>query len=162
MKTSTLVTLILVVFGANLSFSQQKANLISFEQLNNKVTSINDSIYVVNFWATWCGPCLKELPDFEKFHSENTNPKVKLLLISFDFPNEIKKVNKFIEKKGLKPPVYIIGDTDQNAFIDKVSENWQGTIPATWFVNNKNGKKLFIEKPLKFEEIQKYVQEIVQ
>ena len=144
------------------SFSQNKAELISFEKLDKKINAADSSIYVVNFWATWCGPCLKELPAIEQFYAANTNPKVKLLLVSFDFPNDIKKVNKFIEKKGLKPPIYLISDTDQNAFISKVSSIWEGTIPATWFVNNKNNKKLFIEKPLNLLEINRYINEIEQ
>lgn len=144
------------------SFSQNKAELISFEKLDKKVNAADSRIYVVNFWATWCGPCLKELPAIEQFYATNKNPKVKLLLVSFDFPSDIKKVNKFIEKKGLKPPIYLISDTDQNAFINKVSSIWEGTIPATWFVNNKNNKKLFIEKPLNLLEINRYINEIEQ
>lgn len=141
-------------------FGQQKVELISFDSLEKLIFERNDNIYVVNFWATWCGPCLAELPDFQKFYDENQDEKVRLLLVSFDFPNEINKVNKFIEKKKLKPVVYLISDTDQNAFINKVSKNWEGTIPATWFVNSKNNKSLFFEKPLNLKEINSYLNEI--
>jgi hypothetical protein len=60
----------------------------------------------------------------------------------------------------LKPKVYLIGDQDQNEFINKVSEKWNGTIPATWFVNNVNKKQIFIERPLNEAEISKYLKEI--
>ena len=73
---------------------------------------------------------------------------------------EIKKVNKFIERKNLKPPVYLISDTDQNAFINNVSKKWEGTIPATWFVNTKTNKKLLIEKQINEIEINKYLKEV--
>lgn len=148
------------LFLGNYTFAQQKAELISFEQLEKKIISDSNAIFIINFWATWCGPCLAELPDFQQFHEKNTDENVKLVMVSFDFPNEIKKVNKFIERKNLKPAVYLISDTDQNAFINNVSKNWEGTIPATWFVNNKNGKKLLLEKPLNELEINRYLKEI--
>jgi thiol-disulfide isomerase/thioredoxin len=148
------------LFVGNHIFAQQKAELISFEQLEKRINSDSSSTFIINFWATWCGPCLAELPDFQQFYEKNNDKNVKLLLVSFDFPYEIKKVNKFIEKKNLKPAVYLISDTDQNAFINKVSKNWEGTIPATWFVNNKNGKKLLIEKPLNELEINRYLKEV--
>lgn len=119
-----------------------------------------NNIYIVNFWATWCGPCIAELPYYQSFYEKNTDKNVKLILVSLDFTNEIEKVNKFLAKKSLKPKVYIMNDTDQNEFINKVSEKWEGTIPATWFVNNKNNKKLFLEKPMNELEINKYLKEI--
>ncbi|MES2797559.1 MAG: TlpA family protein disulfide reductase [Bacteroidota bacterium] len=154
----------LVIFSCllivNQAFTQGKSELISFSQLEEMLNEESDNVYIVNFWATWCGPCLAELPAIQRFYEKNTDSTVKLLLVSFDFPNEIKKVNKFIERKNLKPKVYLISDTDQNAFIDKVSKNWQGTIPATWFVNNHKNKKILIEKPLNEEEINRYLNEI--
>jgi thiol-disulfide isomerase/thioredoxin len=152
--------LILCFLIANQAIAQQKAELITFKQLQEIVNVKSDKTYIVNFWATWCGPCLAELPDFQKYYAKNVDKNIELIMVSFDFPNEIKRVNKFIQKKQLKPKVYLIGDQDQNEFINKVSEKWNGTIPATWFVNNVNKKQIFIERPLNEAEISKYLKEI--
>ena len=146
---------------ANKGFAQQKAALITFKQLQEVINTDSEKTYIINFWATWCRPCIAELPGLQKFFDENTNKNIELILVSFDFPNEIKQVNKFIEKKKLKPRVYLINEQDQNAFIDQVSAKWNGTIPATWFVNNLNKKQVFVEKPINEDEIHKYLKEIL-
>jgi thiol-disulfide isomerase/thioredoxin len=146
---------------ANQSFAQQKADLVTFRQLQEIINAKSEKTYIINFWATWCRPCIAELPSLQKYFDENTDKNVELILVSFDFPNQIKQVNKFIEKKKLKPKVYLINEQDQNAFIDKVSEKWNGTIPATWFVNNTNKKQIFVEKPINEVEIYKYLKEIL-
>jgi thiol-disulfide isomerase/thioredoxin len=158
MKKVVFGLLFLVCCGKG--FCQQKAELISFSELENKINAANDQLFVINFWATWCGPCLAELPDFLSFFSKNKDENISLLLVSFDFPKEIEKVNKFIQKKKIRPAVYVISDSDQNMFINKVSKQWEGTIPATWFVNTKNNKEVFVEKPLNEQEINKYLTNI--
>jgi thiol-disulfide isomerase/thioredoxin len=153
--------IILLLFTANQLFAQQKADLISYKNLSEKIRKDTENVYIVNFWATWCGPCVKEIPDFQKFLATNTNKKVKLILVSLDFSNELKKVNAFVAKKKLKIPVYIMSDTDQNSFIDKISNKWDGTIPATWFVNAKKEKEFFIEKPINAIEIKEYLKQVL-
>jgi thiol-disulfide isomerase/thioredoxin len=154
------IFLLVILLRTSPLFSQQKAQLVRFAELEKIINANNKDIFVINFWATWCGPCLAELPDFQHFYEKNTNKNIKLLLVSFDFTTELEKVNKFLAKKNLKPPVYLINETDQNAFINRVSPKWEGTIPATWFVNSKNKKRLFIEKPINEAEINQYINEI--
>jgi thiol-disulfide isomerase/thioredoxin len=153
-------SIIALFLSVNSIFSQQKVELIKFADLENLIKTDKNSVYIVNFWATWCGPCVAELPDYQRFYEKNTHKKVKLILVSLDFTNEIEKVNKFIAKKAIKPKVYLMNDTDQNTFINKVSEKWEGTIPATWFVNTKTNKKLLIEKQINEIEINKYLKEV--
>ncbi len=161
MKKLKLLAVCAIIIFINIDiFSQKKAKLVSFSEIEKMVNSGDGNIYIINFWATWCAPCLAELPDFQKFFENNQQKNVKLLLVSLDFPNEINKVESFIKKKNLRPPVFLISNTDQNAFINTVSKSWEGTIPATWFVNTKNHKKLLIEKPLNQIEINEYLEEL--
>src|SRR5690606_6809447 len=74
--------------NGNEDFVSKKVVSLNFEALEKKYfQKKNDSIYVINFWATWCKPCIKELPAFEKIASEYADKKVKVLLVSLDFPD---------------------------------------------------------------------------
>ncbi len=150
-----------IIFSiASTGNSQQKASLIKFAELEKVISTQKNKIFIINFWATWCAPCIAEFADFQHFHQKNSDKNVELLLISLDFTSELEKVNNFIAKKGILPSVYLLNETDQNLFINKVSNIWEGTIPATWFINNKNGKKLLIEKPITELEINNYLAQI--
>src|SRR5690606_11749856 len=101
------------------------------EDLTKRI-SAKDTVYVVNFWATWCGPCVRELPEFDKLKSQLEGKPVKILLVSLDFKDEYqKKIPKFIKKKKLEHEVVWLNETDANYFIPKIDDRWQGSIPAT-------------------------------
>lgn len=105
----------------------------------------NDTTYVVNFWATWCKPCVAELPYFEKLQEEYKDKKVKVLLVSLDFSTQIeKKLVPFMEKRKLKSEVIVLDDPDANGWIDKVNPKWSGAIPATVIYQGK--KRGFFEQ----------------
>jgi len=92
----------------------------------------NDTTYVINFWATWCAPCVKELPYFEKLNQKYTDKKVKVILVSQDFSKQLeKKLKPFLEKNKLQSEVLVLIDPDANSWIDKVNPAWSGAIPAT-------------------------------
>lgn len=102
----------------------------------------NDTTYVVNFWATWCKPCVKELPFFERMQSERQEDKVQVVLVSLDFKRQLEsKLKPFLEEHKLQSEVVAFVDGKYNNWIDKVSQDWSGAIPAT-VVYNKS-KKIF-------------------
>lgn len=116
----------------------------------------NDTTYVVNFWATWCVPCVEELPNFEKVNSIYKDKKVKVLLVSIDFPKMAEsKLIPFIKTHNLQSEVVLLNDPDANSWINKVDPSWSGAIPAT--VIYKKGKRKFYEKSFTFEELEKEI-----
>ncbi len=124
----------------------------NFEELNSLLTKDNDTTYVVNFWATWCRPCIKELPAFEKLNKDYSEKKVKVLLVSLDFPNKIEKqVIPFMDKNNIKSEVVLLDDPDSNSWIPRVSEKWSGAIPAT--IIYKGSSREFYERSFTFEEL---------
>lgn len=126
----------------------------NFEEMENAFFNKEDgSTYVINFWATWCKPCVKELPAFEQLNENYKENGVKVVLVSLDFPKKIKTgVIPFIEKHQLQSEVVLLDDPDANTWIPKVSEEWSGAIPATVIV--KNGKKIFYERSFTYEELE--------
>ena len=113
---------------------------------------------LVNVWATWCGPCLEELPYFQKEVKEHNKDSVQLLLVSLDFKEAFPKgIKKFVAKKKIAAPVVWLDETDADYFCPKIDAQWSGAIPATLFINNKTGYRKFIEGKISHEELKKEI-----
>ncbi|RFN60414.1 TlpA family protein disulfide reductase [Marixanthomonas ophiurae] len=132
-----------------------------FEAFQKKILQkSNDTTYVVNFWATWCKPCVKELPYFERINREYADKKVKVILASLDFPNKVQsQVVPFIKKNKLHSEIVLLDDADANSWIPQVSEKWSGAIPAT--VIYKNDSRTFYEKSFTYEELKTEIQKLL-
>ena len=140
---------------SNAILAQKVAVFENYAALEKAVLNDDNTIYVVNFWATWCAPCVKELPHFEQLNSENK--KVKVVLVSLDFKDQYEsKLLPFLKKKSIASEVVLLTDKDYNAWLPQVDKDWSGSIPATLII--KNGKKVFAEKMFfSYEELNEYV-----
>ncbi len=108
----------------------------NFEQISSKFTTSSDSIYVINFWATWCKPCVAELPYFEDLYQKFSDRPVKVILISLDDEKKVdRKLKPFLKKRSIQSEVFVLSDPKMNSWIGKVDDNWSGTIPATLIFN---------------------------
>jgi len=133
------------------SYSQQ-VKLITIDQLQERIKTGKDSTYVVNFWATWCAPCIKELPHFEKLGAEHKSEKLAVLLVSVDFKSKLTAaVVPFVKRKNLKNQVFLLNESNPQEYIDRVDPSWSGSIPATLFIKGDNKK--FIESELTYEQL---------
>lgn len=148
--------------GCLLTFIQMNAQ--SVEDVNGDAleaitSNFNDTTYVVNFWATWCSPCVKEIGYFEELHRQYTSSNVKVILVNLDFPNQVdKRVLPFLKQKEISADVLLMTDLDYNSWIDRVDPGWSGAIPATLIYNKK--KRVFLEKELGKDELFNYVTQI--
>lgn len=153
------LSFLLLILG-QLPAKGQTADILKLDQLQAAIRTEKDHIQVVNFWATWCAPCLKELPLFEKLHEERKDIHVRLVSLDLDLDPNPDKVRNFASRKKLKSEVVILDERDPNSWIDKVDKAWSGALPATLVINNKNGKRKFIEKELKAGELEKLIAEV--
>jgi thiol-disulfide isomerase/thioredoxin len=120
----------------------------------------NDTTYVINFWATWCSPCVKEIGYFEELHKQYASQKLQVILVSLDFPNQKeRRVVPFLKEKGITAPVKLMADLDYNSWIDKVDPSWSGALPATLIYNTK--ERVFLEKELTRSELNEHVKQIL-
>lgn len=142
---------VLFLLAVSPAFSQ-KVELLTVDKLNERLKKGRDTTYVVNFWATWCAPCIKELPHFEKLQQDKRREKLKVLLVSVDFKSRLEKsVIPFVKRRGLKNEVFLLDETDQQVYIDRIDKTWSGAIPATLFV--KGNKRKFIEKEFTYPSL---------
>lgn len=124
-------------------------NFDAFEPVLHKS---NDTIYVINFWATWCVPCIKELPYFQEVNENYRNNNVKVILVSLDMAEKVSTVLiPFLQKKNISTEVIVLDDPRQNSWIEKVDKNWQGSIPATLIYYKS--KREFFEQSFTYDEL---------
>lgn len=136
----------LILSWATFSLGWAQAPLLSLSQLQAKLSAPSDQIKVVNFWATWCAPCVKELPLFEALYQNRKDVDVMLVSMDLDLDPNPEKVNKFIDRKGITAPVLILNERNPNEWIDKIDPRWSGALPATLIVNSQTGERLFLER----------------
>ncbi|WP_417875844.1 TlpA disulfide reductase family protein [Winogradskyella sediminis] len=121
----------------------QEIPVYDFSEFEPLLYTDSNTTYLINFWAMWCAPCVKELPYIEAFAAKH--PEVEIILVSLDFPKDIEtKLKPFLKKKNITQKVVLLDDPDSNTWIDKIDPNWSGAIPFT-IIFNKD-ERLFFER----------------
>jgi len=150
----------LLLLGALfMSANSNKLREVSLPELNEQVLQTDDTLYVVNFWATWCKPCVTELPFFENANKQFAAQKVKVVLVSLDFLKDKEKVKTFIANKQIESQVFHLNEKNPNSWLGKVDTSWSGAIPATVFYKNKK-KVHFHEGEFTQHELDSIIQSI--
>lgn len=127
---------------------------MTFSEFEHHLRRQSDTTYIVNFWATWCKPCVAELPYFERLIPAVKERPVQVLLVSMDFPKQIKtKLIPFVKQRGLEKSVVALADMDYNEWIDKVSTQWDGAIPFT-LIYNKTKQQIKLGELSNYEELE--------
>ena len=153
-----LMAFCLMFFGQILG---QMVRKIGRDELEALTKMDNDTAYVLNFWATWCSPCVKEIGYFEELHRKPPFPALKVILVSLDFPNTIiRRVLPFLKEKDITAEVFLVTDLDYNAWIERVDPGWSGAIPATLIY--RQDKRVFLEKEISRDELITHVTQILQ
>lgn len=132
-------------------------SIYDFNALEPLLYTKTNKTYIVNFWAMWCVPCVKELPYIEAYAKKH--PNVEILLVSLDFPEDIDtKLKPFLKKKNITSKVILLDDPDSNTWINKIDSNWSGAIPFTIVFNNE--KRAFFEHSFtSLEELENIITE---
>lgn len=145
----------------SLSSHAQNVKVIKLKELQNILNQKSDSVLVVNFWATWCKPCVKEIPDFVKLQAELANTKTKFVFVNVDKAEDANTVvAKFVKKKKIQGTVLLLDDQNANYWMPAIDRHWGGSIPATLIYNQGNKKRKFFEGQLSKDELKKLIEEV--
>ncbi|MGH9833978.1 MAG: TlpA family protein disulfide reductase, partial [Blastocatellia bacterium] len=113
--------------------------LLKPEDFNKFKDAANGKVLVINFWATWCGPCIAEFPEFVALDRKYRAKGVKIVGISADEVTDIKrKVIPFIRRQKVRFDIVVQETDDPQQMIDAVYKEWAGELPAT-FIYDKQG-----------------------
>lgn len=139
----------------------QTVRLLTVDQLEKRINQGEDTTYVVNFWATWCAPCIKELPHFEKLQASYKSQPLKVLLVSLDFKSKINSsVVPFVKQKQLKNEVFLLNESNAQQYIERISNEWSGALPATLFIKKQKSVRKFYEKEFTYNDLEKIYQSV--
>lgn len=118
------------LLGIPQQITTPRVMVMNFNQFEPYLHWETDTLYLINFWATWCTPCREELPAIEEVGMKYSLRKFKIILVSLDFPNQLEnRLKPFIRDKKLNSTVILLDDPNQNRWIDKVDTSWSGEIP---------------------------------
>jgi len=149
-----------LLLGSGLVMAQKVAKVKVTEL--EKMIAESKTPLIINFWATYCKPCIAEMPYFEKFAAKYKEKGVTVVFVSLDMQDDYPvKVDGFVAKRKLQNRVLWLDETDADYFCPKIDPRWSGSIPATLFVNNAKSYRQFLEKELTEEELEKEIMAIL-
>ena len=149
MKYTFTFLILIAVFTVN-----AQVKVLSLKELNQRISKGKDTTYVLNLWATWCAPCVEELPYFEQLHQANLNQPVKVILLSLDFKSNLKStIIPFVWKHQLSAETYVIEEPNQQTVTKLMHKDWTGVLPTTLFINTQKKIKVLYEKPFTYQEL---------
>lgn len=139
----------------------QSVGLLRLAELEEYVKGSSDETVVVNFWATWCAPCVKELPYFQQLHEKYSSSSVKVMLVSLDGKPALEnKVRPFVGRSGMTADFFLLDETNQQEYIDRIDPSWSGALPATLIVNPGTEKRVFIEGEVTLSQLEEALREV--
>ena len=156
---TTIITFITIFFSLSV-FGQEvkKIKIIDLE----KIIAESKTPLIINFWATFCKPCMEEIPHFQKMGKKYEKEGVKLLLVSLDMKDAYPvQVNTFVKKKKITTPTAWLDETNADYFCPKIDKTWSGAIPATLFINNSNSYRKFTEDTLSEKQLEKEIRTLI-
>ncbi len=163
-KLMVIMKYILTVFYLFIAVTMfsQEVEVIGVNELKDELNRQADSVYVVNFWATWCKPCTEEMPDLLKLEKEFSSDNMILTLISLDLPSMIDtRLEEFINNYNITVRVLLLDDPDANRWIPMVDESWSGSIPATLIYAPGKNYRNFHEGIITYAGLKQEIQHLI-
>jgi thiol-disulfide isomerase/thioredoxin len=138
----------LLLFFSLINIHAQEIKKIKVDELDAYIQNCDHPL-IINFWATYCQPCTKEIPYLQKSVEQQQDKKVELILVSVDTRKDYpEKLMSFVKDKNITATVFWLNEGNPDYFCPKIDKKWIGGIPATLFVNNKTHYRKFFDRQL--------------
>ncbi len=156
MMTKFLLTVLFLIPA--LSLFSQDIEVIGIDRLKHELNKESDTVYIYNFWATWCKPCAEEMPDLLKLEKEYTNKNMKLVLFSLDTPSQKDtRLADFVREYNINSEVLLLDEPDADKWIPMVDKGWTGSIPATLIYAPVMDYRMFHEGKISYDELKSQI-----
>ena len=117
---------------------------------------------IFNFWATFCKPCIAELPHFQAMANQYKSKGVNLVMVSLDLKEAYPKtVLSFVKRLKLTSSVVFLDESNADLFCPAVDSTWSGAIPASLFINPQTRYRKFYEEELSKEKLEREILEML-
>ncbi|MFN7831078.1 MAG: redoxin domain-containing protein [Bacteroidota bacterium] len=139
------ICLIIAILALTTSVSTGQNYVVfdSIDQLQSYIEREKDATVVINFWATWCKPCVEELPIYEELNKMYDDQYLNVILVSLDFKSQLeRKFVPFLKSRSLESEVVMLADQDVDTWIPTFDDMWDGALPATLVLNGK--QRIFV------------------
>lgn len=153
-----ILSFVFMVLVVDVSQAQPMPKPATQPDLMEAVRASGAKIVVINFWATWCMPCVEEFPAFVRVNNEMKSESVKVIFVSVDFEDEIAEVQRFLSKHRVTDQTYI-ATGNQDAFIKAFHPEWVGSVPATFIYDGNGTQYTFWEGKVTYEELKQRIQQ---
>lgn len=154
--------LFVMICFQQVSFSQEVKMITTPDEMRSVLESNKGSVVLVNFWATWCPPCVKEFPDLVKLNNEYKDKGLKLIFVSLDDASETEsKLKPFLKKHGVDFTTYQGIFPKPEDLTDVIDKNWGGEIPVTYFYDKEGRKAASFSGSKKYEDFEKEVLKLI-
>jgi thiol-disulfide isomerase/thioredoxin len=113
--------------------------------LKKAIAGQRGKVVLVNFWATWCQPCVEEFPDLVRLYNAYRARGLVVMAVSVDEPNTQSKVAPFLKAQKATFSAFMRKPGDMEAFINSVDQEWSGVVPITYLFDRsgaRSGKPL--------------------
>ena len=152
---------IIVVLFLGIIVNAQEVKSVKVTELAKTIHE-SKSPLIINFWATFCVPCLQEIPYFQELTQQYKSKNVSLIFVSLDLKEAFPaKVSEMAKKLNLSFPVVWLNETNADYFCPKIDTSWSGGMPSSLFVNNAKGYHKFFEDQLSREKLESEIQEMI-
>ena len=160
MKKKSSFLLFLLVFAGLQEAATQDIQKWKLEDLKAAIQNAREPT-IFNFWATFCKPCIEEIPYFQQAVKKYEKEGVRLVLVSVDLPEAYPKIKSFAAKRKYTASIFYLDETNADEFCPAVDPKWSGTIPASLFVNQKTGYRHFFEDQIKKSQLEKEIKAMI-